>query len=64
MKTLLVVLLVGFVLMLWYLANIFSKPVLNRMSNYYEDDHEGRTIANILIGVCISLAAWIGYLMS
>lgn len=64
MKTLLIVLLVGFVLMIWYLANVFNKPVLNRMSNYYEDDHEGRAIANILIGVCMGLSWWIGYLMS
>ena len=47
----------------WYLANVFSKPVLNRIHNYYEDDKEGRTIANALIGVCIALSIWLGYLL-
>jgi hypothetical protein len=45
------------------MANIFSKPVLNRMSNYYEDDKDGRLIANILIGVCIVASVWIGHLL-
>jgi hypothetical protein len=63
MKILFTSLLIGFVLIFWYMANIFSKPVLNRMSNYYEDDKDGRLIANILIGVCIVASIWIGHLL-
>lgn len=64
MKEIFIGLLVCIIMMCWYLANIYSKPKLNRLSNYYEEDKEGRTIANIFIGGAIVVAFTIGYIYS
>ena len=63
MKLVLILLLMGFILILWYLSNIFNKPVLNRMHNYYEDDAVGRQIANVIMVIIIVLSLFIGYLL-
>lgn len=59
-----VLLLIGFMIVFWFLANMFSKPVLNRMHNYYEDDKDGRSIANIFIGMMLMIAFILGYIVS
>jgi hypothetical protein len=46
------------------MANAFSKPILNRMHNYYEDDKDGRYIANIFIGVIAFISFIIGLLVT
>lgn len=63
MKTIVSLLLIGFILVFWYLANIFSKPVLNKMKNFYEDDPTGRSIANIFIGLIIIASYILGLFM-
>ena len=55
-----VLVIVGFIVVLWYLVNVFSKPILNRMHNYYEDDPVGRQIANLIIGIIIVLSLLLG----
>ena len=62
MKTILVLLLIGIIVVSWILANAFSKPILNKMHNFYEDDKEGRKIANSLIGIIILVSFLIGYI--
>lgn len=64
MKLILLLLLVGFILVLWLVANAMNKPVLNRMHNYYEDDTEGRHIANMIIGIMLALAFLLGILVT
>lgn len=64
MKFVLVLLLVGVIAICWVMANAFSKPILNKMMNYYEDDTEGRQIANMLIGVIILLSFLVGYIVA
>lgn len=64
MKFVLVLLLVGVIAICWVLANAFSKPILNKMMNYYEDDTEGRQIANGLIGVIVLLSFLVGYIVA
>lgn len=64
MKFILVLLLVGVIAVCWLLANAFSKPILNKMMNYYEDDTEGRQIANMLIGVIVLISFLVGYLVA
>lgn len=55
-----VLLIIGFIAVLWYLVNVFSKPILNKMKNYYEDDPVGRQIANLTIGMIILLSILLG----
>ncbi len=55
-----ILVLIGFISVLWYLVNVFSKPILNRMHNYYEDDPVGRQIANLIIGMIILLSILLG----
>jgi hypothetical protein len=55
-----VLLIIGFIAVLWYLVNVFSKPILNKMQNYYEDDPIGRQIANLTIGMIILLSILLG----
>lgn len=64
MKIILVLLLVGFILVFWIVANAMNKPVLNRIHNYYEDDTEGRHIANIIIGIMLMIAFLLGTLVT
>lgn len=64
MKFLLVLSLVGVIAICWVLANAFSKPILNKMMNYYEDDTEGRQIANALIGIIVLLSFLVGYIVA
>ena len=64
MKFILVLLLVGVIAICWVMANAFSKPILNKMMNYYEDDTEGRQIANMLIGVIVLISFLVGYLVA
>ena len=64
MKLILLLLLMGFILVLWIVANAMNKPILNRMHNYYEDDTEGRYIANIIIGIMLSIAFLLGILVA
>jgi hypothetical protein len=59
-KVLGLLVLLGFIVVLWYLVNVFSKPILNRMQNYYEDDPVGRQIANLIIGMIILLSILLG----
>lgn len=62
MKTVLVLVLVGLIVVFWLMSNAFSKPVLNRMQNYYEDDKEGRDAANVFIGLMLIIAFVLGYM--
>jgi hypothetical protein len=64
MKAILVILLIGVIGVCWIVANALNKPVLNKMKNYYEDDIEGRQIANALVGVMILLSFLIGYIVA
>jgi hypothetical protein len=64
MKAILVILLIGVIGVCWIMANAFNKPILNKMKNYYEDDTEGRQIANMFIGIMIMLAFLIGLLVA
>jgi hypothetical protein len=64
MKLILILLLIGFILVFWLIANAFSKPILNRMHNYYEDDKDGRHIANMFIGAMLVFAFLIGLLIT
>lgn len=64
MKLFLLVLLLAFIIAFWYIANIFNRPKLNRISNYYEEDLESRTISNIFIGLSIILSFIIGLMVS
>ena len=59
-KVLGLLVLLGFIVVLWYLVNVFSKPILNRMQNYYEDDPVGRQISNLIIGMIILLSILLG----
>lgn len=54
---------IGFIVVLWYLVNVFNKPILNKMQNYYEDDPNGRQIANMIIGMIICLSMLLGYIL-
>jgi hypothetical protein len=55
-----ILLIIGFIAVLWYLVNVFSKPILNKMQNYYEDDPVGRQIANLTIGMIILSSILLG----
>ena len=63
-KALGILVIIGFIVVLWYLVNVFSKPILNRMHNYYEDDPKGRNIANMVIGVMLALAFLMGTIIT
>jgi uncharacterized membrane protein required for colicin V production len=54
MKYILILLLLGFILAFWFIANAMNKPILNKMHNYYEDDKNGRQFANMLIGYLVA----------
>ena len=60
MKIIGCLLIIGFIVVLWYLSNVMNKPVLSKMHNYYEDDVQGRSFANILIFFCLILAFILG----
>jgi len=64
MKYILVLVLIGIIAVCWILANAFSKPVLSKMHNYYEDDVEGRKIANMFILIMILVSFLIGLLVA
>jgi hypothetical protein len=64
MKIILILILVGFIFVLWGVANAMNKPVLNRIHNYYEDDTEGRHVANMIIGIMLVLAFLLGLLVA
>ena len=64
MKILGIVLLIGMIGVAWLVANAFNKPILNRMHNYYEDDVEGRQIANSLIALMLFLSFILGILVA
>lgn len=55
-----ILLIIGFIAVMWYLVNVFSKPILNKMQNYYEDDPIGRQISNLIIGMIILLSILLG----
>jgi hypothetical protein len=59
-KALGILVIFGFIVVLWYLVNVFSKPILNKMQNYYEDDPMGRQISNLIIGMIIALSILLG----
>lgn len=63
MKEVACILLLSFIFVFWYLVNVFNKPVLNKMKNFYEEDEDGKSIANFLIGLMLFLAGVIGALM-
>ena len=48
------------IIILWYMVNMFNKPILSKMSNYYEDDPEGRQLANFIIFLIIVIAFSLG----
>ena len=64
MKAILVLILLGVIAICWLMANAFSKPILNRMHNYYEDDKDGRHIANFFIGLIAFISFLIGLLVT
>lgn len=64
MKIIFILLLIGVIAICWLSANAFNKPILNKMHNYYEDDKEGRQIANAFIGIMLCLSFLIGYLVA
>ena len=55
--------IIGFIVVMWYLSNVMNKPVLSKMHNYYEDDPQGRSFANVMIGFCLILAFILGALI-
>jgi hypothetical protein len=55
--------IIGFIVVFWYLSNVMNKPVLSKMHNYYEDDPQGRSFANVMIGICLILAFILGALI-
>ena len=63
MKYILILSLLGIIGLCWLLVNAFSKPILNKMHNYYEDDTEGRKIANILIAFILFIAFLVGLIL-
>jgi hypothetical protein len=64
MKAILVILLIGVIGVCWLIVNALNKPVLNKMKNYYEDDVEGRQIANGLLGITLLVSFLIGYIVA
>jgi hypothetical protein len=64
MKAILVILLIGVIGVCWLIVNALNKPVLNKMKNYYEDDVEGRQIANGLLGIMLLVSFLIGYIVA
>jgi len=60
MKVIACLLLVGFISIFWYLNNVFNKPVLNRMKNFYEEDLAGKSVANFFILLIIILSFLLG----
>jgi len=60
MKIIGCLLIIGFIVVFWYLSNVMNKPILSKMHNYYEDDVQGRSFANILIFFCLILAFILG----
>jgi uncharacterized membrane protein len=60
MDTIFNLLIIGLIIVLWFLSNAFNKPVLNNMMNYYEDDTEGRQAANIFIAFMLVLSFILG----
>lgn len=57
-------LMVGFISLFWYLNNVFNKPVLNRMKNFYEEDLVGKSIANFFIVLIIACSILLGTIIS
>lgn len=52
------------IVILFLLQNAFSKPVYNKMSNVWQDDHEGRQMAHIMIVAMIIIGFLLGILVS
>jgi hypothetical protein len=60
MNELINMVLAGLILMFWILSNMYKKPILNKMMNYYEDDVSGRNISNFFICLMLILAFILG----
>ena len=60
MEVLFNLLITSFIALFWILANAFNKPVLNRMMNFYEDDKEGRDVANFFVAIMLVLSFILG----
>jgi uncharacterized BrkB/YihY/UPF0761 family membrane protein len=63
MKIIGCLIIIGFIVVFWYLSNVMNKPVLSKMHNHYEDDPKGRSFANVMIGICLILAFILGALI-
>lgn len=45
------------------LHNALTKPIYNKMSNVWQDDPVGRQYANILLGIMLAVAFYLGTLL-
>jgi len=52
------------IVILFLLQNAFSKPVYNKMSNVWQDDHEGRQMAHMMIIIMVVIGFLLGILVS
>ena len=53
------ILVIGF---LFLVHNAMTKPIYNKIHNVWEDDQEGRLIANITVTVMLFIAFYLGTL--
>lgn len=52
--------MVGTIILLWALSDMYNTPVLNRIHNYYEEDKDNKHKANFLIALIIILSFILG----
>ena len=45
------------------LHNALTKPIYNKMSNVWQDDPVGRQYANVLLGIMLTIAFYLGTLL-
>lgn len=50
-----------FIMFLFLVHNAMSKPIYNKMHNMWQDDPEGRNIANFTIIVMLVISFIMGY---
>jgi len=59
-----IIFLMGVVILgiLLLIHNAMTKPIYNKMSNVWEDDPEGRKVANITLVIMMFIAFYLGTL--
>jgi hypothetical protein len=63
MKVLLTLITFIFIAFMFFLAKALSKPIYNKMHNVWQDDSDGRKMADILIIIMILTAFVTGLLI-